>query len=60
VYYGDHWSGKDVTYHHKFPPKWMSKDGKTMWLLFSGLGGGNYAFCLRKATLELAAGSVGR
>ena len=55
VYYDDHWSGKHVTYHHKFPTKWMSKDGRTMWLLFSGLGGGNYAFCLRKATLEIAA-----
>jgi hypothetical protein len=54
VYYDDQWSGKDVTYHHKFPTKWMSQDGRTMWLLFSGLGGGNYAFCLRKATLDVA------
>jgi hypothetical protein len=54
VYYDDHWAGNDRTYHHKFPTKWMSADGKTMWLLFSGLGGNNYAFCLRKATLELS------
>lgn len=54
IYYDDHWSGNDRTYHHKFPTKWMSADGKTMWLLYSGLGGNNYAFCLRKATLELA------
>ncbi len=54
VYYDDHWSGNDRTYHHKFPTKWMSADGKTMWLLYSGLGGNNYAFCLRKATLVLA------
>jgi len=52
VYYDDHWSGKDRTYHHKFPTKWMSRGGRTLWLLFSGLGGGNYAFCLRKATLH--------
>ncbi|MBI4875426.1 MAG: DUF4185 domain-containing protein [Acidobacteria bacterium] len=52
VYYDDHWSGKDRTYHHKFPTKWMSRDGRSLWLLFSGLGGGNYAFCLRRATLE--------
>jgi hypothetical protein len=32
----------------------MSADGKTMWLLYSGLGAGNYAFCMKKATLELA------
>lgn len=53
VYYDDHWSGDDRTYHHKFPTKWMSADGRTMWLLYSGLGGNNYAFCLRKATLKL-------
>lgn len=52
VYYDDHWSGNDRTYHHKFPAKWMSPDGRTLWLLFSGLGGGNYAFCVRKAVLE--------
>jgi hypothetical protein len=51
VYYDDHWSGNDRTYHHKFPTKWMSPDGRSMWLLFSGLGGGNYAFCLRRATM---------
>jgi hypothetical protein len=54
VYYDDYWSGKDRTYHHKFPTPWMSADGKTMWLLYSGLGAGNYAFCMKKATLELA------
>lgn len=54
VYYDDHWSGNHRTYHHKFPTKWMSADGRTMWLLYSGLGGNNYAFILKKATLELA------
>ena len=54
VYYDDHWSEDSRTYHHKFPTKWMSKDGKTMWLLFSGLDGGYYSFCLKKATLEVS------
>lgn len=54
VYYDDYWSGKDRTYHHKFPTRFMSADGKTMWLLYSGLGAGNYAFCIRKAALEVA------
>jgi len=57
VYYDDHWSvieGKDCrTYHHKFPTKWMSSDGKTMWLLFSG-DDSLYAFCVKKATLEVS------
>jgi hypothetical protein len=58
VYYSDHWSVKDGadcrTYHHKFPTKWMSEDGKTMWLLYSGLDGNLYAFCAKKATLEIS------
>jgi hypothetical protein len=54
LYYDDYWSSKNRTYHHKFPTTWMSSDGKTMWLLYSGLGAGNYAFCIKKATLELA------
>jgi hypothetical protein len=59
VYYDDHRFGNDRTYHHKFPPKWMSVDGRTMWLLFSGLGGGNYAFCLRRAVVEPSEGAGG-
>ena len=55
VYYDDHWSstgGLDCrTYHHKFPTKWMSKDGKQMWLLYSGLDCGLYGFCMRKVRL---------
>ena len=35
----------------EFPPKWMSEDGKTMYLVFSG----DDNFCVRKATLELGA-----
>ena len=52
VYYDDNWSENYRTYHHKFPTKWMSSDGRTMWLLFSGLDGGYYSFCVRKASLE--------
>lgn len=58
VYYDDHWSGNHRTYHHRFPTKWMSPDGRAMWLLYSGIGGNNYAFILRKATLELTPGAV--
>jgi hypothetical protein len=57
VYYNDHWSvvgGKDCrTYHHKFPTPWMSADGREMWLLYSGLDGGLYGFCLKKARLDV-------
>jgi hypothetical protein len=53
VYYDDDWAKGTRTYHHKFPTKWMSADGKSMWLLFSGLDGGYYTFCLQKATLRL-------
>jgi hypothetical protein len=56
VYYDDDWAKGSRTYHEKFPTRWMSRDGKTMWLLFSGLDGGYYTFCLRKATLALAGG----
>jgi hypothetical protein len=34
----------------EFPPKWMSADGHTMYLAFSG----DDNFCVRKATLEIA------
>jgi hypothetical protein len=54
VYYDHDWSKGSRTYHHKFPTKWMSPDGKTMWLLFSGLDGGYYTFCLKKASLEVS------
>lgn len=53
VFYDSHWSGANRTYHHKFPTKWMSADGGSLWLLYSGLDGGLYTFCLKKATLVL-------
>ena len=62
VYYDDHWStaqGKDCrTYHHRFPPKWTSTDGKTMYLLYSGLDCDLYSFCVKQATLEVARGEA--
>jgi hypothetical protein len=58
VYYNDTWS-EVPTFHHKFPTKWMSSDGRTMWLVFSGSGSttsGCYnCFVVRKATLTLNA-----
>ena len=36
----------------EFPPKWMSNDGRTLYLIFSG----DDNFCIRKATLEVAFG----
>jgi hypothetical protein len=54
VYYDDDWAKGARTYHHKFPTRWMSGDGKSMWLLFSGLDGEYYTFCLRRAELEIA------
>jgi hypothetical protein len=53
VAYDHHWSGEHRTYHHKFPTKWISADGREMYLLYSGLDGGLYTFCLKKATLDV-------
>jgi len=54
VFYSSDWSGTARTYHHKFPTKWMSRDGRSLWLLYSGLDQGLYTFCLKHATLEVA------
>jgi len=55
VYYNDHWADGWMI-HHKFSPAWMSRDGKTMWLAFSGQykpGGNDYCLLARKATLTM-------
>ena len=54
VYYSDDFSG-GYAFHHKFPTKWMSADGRTMWLLYSGSNTGSSCNCvtLRKATLTI-------
>ena len=52
AYYTDDWDmgpGESAN----FPTKWMSTDGKTMFLVFSG----NDAFSVRKATVTLKTGS---
>jgi len=54
AYYSDNFSG-GYAFHHKFPTKWMSADGRTMWLLYSGSNTGASCNCvtLRKATLGI-------
>ena len=48
VYYTEEWDvGPGETSH--FPTMWMSADGRTLWLLFSG----DDCFSLRKATLRV-------
>lgn len=52
VYYTEEWDvGPGET--ASFPTKWMSADGKTVYLVFSG----NDAFSVRKATLNGAGGN---
>ncbi len=48
VYYTPTWDVGPGENQH-FPPKWMSTDGKTMYLIFSG----DDIFSVRKATLKL-------
>ena len=52
VYYTTNWDvGPGETAH--FPPKWMSANGKTVYLVFSG----DDAFSVRKATLTTSSSS---
>jgi hypothetical protein len=56
VYDSDRWSDGWMI-HHKFPTKWMSRDGRSMWLAFSGEykpGGVDYCLLARQAHLTLA------
>jgi len=39
------------THGYRLPTKWISDDGRTLWLLFSGTNR-NDAFCLRRMTLR--------
>ena len=57
VYYDDAWADGWMI-HHKFPTGWMSEDGRTMWLAFSGeyrTGGVDYCLLVRRATLDTEA-----
>jgi hypothetical protein len=58
VFYSDNFSG-GYAFHHTFVPKWMSADGRTLWLLYSGSNTGNSCNCvtLRKVILTLNAPS---
>ena len=59
VYYSDLWSVDGWMIHHKFPTAWMSADGRTLWLAFSGQykpGGRDYCLLARKATLTVDSG----
>jgi hypothetical protein len=55
IYDDDRWA-EGWMIHHKFPTAWMSEDGRTMWLAFSGQyrpGGVDYCLLARRATLTL-------
>ncbi len=49
--------GQGDTHGYRIPTKWMSPDGKEMYLVFSGRDRpnavSNDAFCVRRFTLEL-------
>ena len=51
VFYTNRWDCGN-THGYRFPTKWISDDGKTMYLVFSGSGKYD-AFCVRKMTLTL-------
>lgn len=54
VEYDARWSANLRTYHHRIPPKWISENGTSFWLLYSGLDASIYDFCLKQAHLKLA------
>ena len=49
-YQNDNW-GTYGDYQPAFPTKWMSEDGKTMWMVSSG-SYDDYNFTIQKLTLE--------
>jgi hypothetical protein len=51
------WWGLGDTHGYRIPSKWISSDGRTFYLVFSGRTFGDKvydAFCVRKATIHLA------
>ncbi len=58
VFHTDRWDIRG-THGYRFPTKWISGDGKTLWLIFSGgVKYGYDAFCLRRLTLTTASGAT--
>jgi hypothetical protein len=56
AYDSDRWANGWMI-HHKFPTPWMSEDGTTMWLAFSGQyrpGGIDYCLLARRAQLAIS------
>ena len=51
AFYTDDW-GLDHTHGYRLPSKWISTDGKTMYLIYSGRGQDD-SFCVRKCTINL-------
>lgn len=52
----DRWD-EEGTHGYRMPAKWISRDGRTMWLVFSGTkqrDPANDAFCVRRMTIETA------
>ncbi len=48
--------GLGDTHGYRLPTKWISADGRTMWLIFSGRAPWD-AFCLRRLALDTVGGS---
>jgi CubicO group peptidase (beta-lactamase class C family) len=52
VYHTEKWDLPGI-HSYRLPPKWIAADGKSMYLLFSGLKRNGFdAFCTRKLTLK--------
>jgi hypothetical protein len=52
VAYYKNWIDSTPKFGFDFPPKWMSPDGKTLWMVFSGIGIYD-SFNVVRATLKL-------
>lgn len=57
VYYDDDFVGGkgegEGAYHHRFPSKWISDDGRSLWLVYSRLADEHYHFLVREAALSI-------
>lgn len=50
----DDWGGDENRFQPRIPPKWISEDGKTFYLLYSCFPKGPYQFNVQKCSLELS------